>query len=379
MAQFSQSRRPRYTTGKSRKRARTTRAPRSRTTGPAPARRKKPTVIIIVVGVIIAVIFCWIIGRGCGGSEEAEENDRLRAYTTEVNKLIERSGALATQFHNLRNGITELTRDDVSRMLEQMASDCGDVAEDAKKVDVPSKAETLHPLLQLSLDLRTGGVADFQTGILDVLDNKDVEAAANSMSEGLIDLVVSDESMERFRSDLENQMKEAESGDLGFVQVAESPRFVPKADDALLSGVTSYISELEGTDTGDEVHGVAVTGVTTSPASQDSTSSGVSILPYSTSFTVTVAVENQGNQEEEDVPVIVTLVDEKDASQQQQTKKITRLKPNETVTLVFDEINPVTGRDTVNILTVKAGPVENEKNVENNEQEFSFLMLPEGE
>lgn len=335
--------------------------------------------MIIIVAVIVAIITCYIFGKGCGGSQEAKENDRLRTYTSTVNKLIERSGAVAVQFDNVRNGVADLTKEDISRKLSQMAADSASIAKEADKVEVPASAASIEPLLQLCFSLRSSGVTKFRDGLLGVLDDKDAAAASTSMSEGLVDLVVSDEAFQRFHTRLETKLKSAKSGDLGYVQVAQSAPFVPRREDALLSGVSSYISELGGEETtGEEIHGVAVVGLSTSPASQDSTESGVAILSFSKSFTVTVAVENQGNQEEEDITVVVTLVVEGESSPQQKTKKITMLKPNETTSLVFEGLNPVAGRDQSNLVKVKAGPVDKERNTENNEKEFRFIMLPEG-
>jgi hypothetical protein len=100
----------------------------------------------------------------------------------------------------------------------------------------------------------------------------------------------------------------------------------------------------------------------------------VSILPYSKTFTVKVSVQNQGNQEEDDVPVVATLDQDPPTTQQKKTQKITRLKPGETATLVFEDIVPGTGSNIVNALKVTAGPVPGEKKTDNNTMELHFIM-----
>lgn len=376
LAQLSTSRQPRYSTGRTGRTA--GRRRRAKASGPGSARRRGPAPVLIIIAVIAAVVTCYIFGKGCGGSQEARENDRLRTYASTVNKLIERSGAVAVQFDNVRNSVADLAQDDISRKLSQMASDSASVSKETAKVEVPVKATALHPILELSLSLRATGVTKFRDGLLALLDGEDEAAATQKMSEGLVDLVVSDEAFKRYQAGLETKLKSARSGDLGYVQVASSAPFVPRREDALLSGVSSYAGELEGEEAGEEIHGVAVKEVTTSPATQDRTQSGVAILPYSKTFTVTVTVENQGNQEEEDIPVVVSLTVEGESSPQQKTKKITRLKPNETTSLVFEDLKPFTGRDGSNLLNVKAGPVEKERNQENNEKQLRFIMLSEG-
>lgn len=370
MAQFTKSNQPRYSTGRGRRPARGKRARPIRT---APAKRRMTALIVVVI--IVALIFCWVFGRGCGGNQEAKENEQLREYTTETNKLITRSAAVGTQFDSLRQGIEDLSGDDVSRKLTQMVEDCKEIAKESKKLAVPKKASGIQPLLELAFDLRAAGVDKYRVAILDVLDKKDTEKAAAMMSEGLMDLVVSDESLQRFRGSLEAKLRAA---NLSFEKVADSV-YVPNMDQACTASVVSYIQGLMGSEqTGDEIHGVAITGMTTSPARVDRTESGISILPYSATFTVKVTVENQGNQVEEDLPVVITLDIDPEGTPQKKTQKITRLKAGETATLVFEDLKPATGTDKVNIIKVKAGPVQDEKKVDNNEMELRFIMRAEG-
>jgi hypothetical protein len=376
LAGLSKSKQPRYSTGRSRRNISKRR--RTRSAGPTPARRRGPAPILIIAGVLVLLVFCWIFGRGCGGNQEAKENDKLRAYTTSVNKLIERSSAIGVQFDNVRNSVKGLARDDIARKLSQMASDARDIQKEAGQLVVPPKAVPVQPLLVMTMDMRAGGVDKFRTGLLDVLDKKSTETAVATMSQGLTDLDLSDEAFARFRTQLDAKLKQAKSGELGYIQVANSSPYVPKKEDALVGSVNAYVAAFGGTETGNEIHGVAVTGLSTSPASQDSTSSGAAILPFSKTFTVTVAVQNQGNQTEKDIPVVVVLTDDSGGSPQQVTKKITSLKPNETTTLVFEGLKPVPGRNVASALKATAGPVANEKNQENNVKQYRFVMLPEG-
>ncbi len=371
MARLSQPRQPRYSTGK---RRRTSARRRTGPVGPTPARRRGPAPILIIAAVIVALIFCWIFGRGCGGNQEAQENEKLRQYTSDVNKLITRSAAVGSQFETLRNGVQDLSRDDVAGKLDQMIVTNKEIAADASKVQVPSKGEELQPLLQLSMDLRTTGVDKYRAAVLDVLDNKNVDSATATMSQGYMDLVVSDAVLQRFRGNLDTKLKQAK---LSFEKVADSV-YMPKTEQALESAVSEYVGELTGEETGDELHGVAVVGLSVSPARVDQTESGEAILPNSKTFTVKVSVQNQGNQTEDDVPVVVTLESDSGGSPQKKTQKITRMKAGETSTLVFEGLTPATGSDTVNTLTVNAGPVPNEKMTDNNEMQMEFIMRAEG-
>ena len=371
MAQFSNPRQPRYTSG----RRKPSLSRRVRTAGLTPSRRRGPAPVLIILAVIVAFIFCWIFGRGCSGNQEAKENDKLRAYTSSVNKLIQRSSAVGDQFNKLRNNIKDHTKAEVSKNLTQMVSDLTDISKQLGKVQVPKKAQDLNPLLEMSFEDRAGGVHKFHVAVLDVFDKKNTENASSVMGQGMMDLVLSDESALRFRERLDAKLTAAK---MTFEKVADSV-FVPKQGDALTASVNEYISSISGTETGNELHGVAVAQYSTSPARVDRTESGVSILPFSKNFTVKVAVENQGNQDEENIPVVVTLTISPEGTPQKKTLKIAKLAPKETATVVIEGLKMAVGEDKENTIKIKAGPVPNEKVLENNSMEFSFIMRAEGQ
>ncbi len=260
MARTASSRGPTYSSGRSgRRRIR----PRSaKAVGPAPARRHGPAPILIIAAIIVALVFCWVFGRGCSGSQQAKENEKLQTYTTSVNKLIQRSAAVASQFNTLKGTIKGMPRDDVNKKLSQMESDCKSIANESGKVVVPSKAGGLQPLLQLSFDLRARGVSEFKTGMLNALDNKDKNAAVELISKGLTDLVVSDQVFKSYQDQLGAKLKAAK---LSFVKVADAGQFVPKVDDASVAAIGAYVSP-GSTTTSTTTTGTTTTTATNTPA-----------------------------------------------------------------------------------------------------------------
>jgi len=368
MARFSQPRQPRYSTGRRKKSA--TRG-RTGPVSPTSVRRRGPAPILIIAGVIVLLIFCWIFGRGCASNQDARENEQLRSYTSKANKIINRSAAVGSQFDNLRNGVKDISRDEVASRLDQMITTNKQIAADSKKVVVPKKAVGLQPLLQVCLDMRVQSIEKYRSAILDVLDKKNnLDESTATMSQGLLQLAVSDATLQSYRGELDAKLKEAK---FAFDKVADSV-YLPKTEEALTASVSQYLGALSGAESGNLLHGVAVVGFSTSPARVDSTESGVSVLPYSKTFTVKISVQNQGNQPEDNVPVVVTLEVQPEGTPQKKTQKITRLKAGETASLVFEDITPATGSDKVNVLSVKAGPVSGEKKIDNNQMQIKFIM-----
>jgi hypothetical protein len=122
MAKRYSPRQPRYSTGKGTRRSASKR--RIRPVGPTPRKRRGPAPILIIAAVVVLLVFCWVFGRGCSGSQQAQENDRLRAYATEAGKAMQRSASIAQRFTTLANGISSLSKTDVETQLTQMETDC---------------------------------------------------------------------------------------------------------------------------------------------------------------------------------------------------------------------------------------------------------------
>lgn len=236
MARSNSSRRPTYSTGRSGKRSVSRR--RAGPKGPAPTRHRGPVPIIIIAAVIIALVFCWVFGRGCGGSQQAQENEKLRAYTVAVNRLIQDSAAAAAQFENLKTGIKGISRGDIDKELSQVETTCRTIARESAKVTVPSKAASLQPLLQLTFDLRARGDEEFRTAITDALDKKDQNAVVQSLVRSETDLVVGDQVFQNYKTQLGSRLQAAK---LTLIQVADAGQFVPNIDDAASTSINQYI------------------------------------------------------------------------------------------------------------------------------------------
>jgi hypothetical protein len=175
---------------------------------------------------------CWIFGKGCSSTQG------LHTYTTNVNKLIDRSHTVVTQFDNLRHNIQGMSKADIDNKLSQLESDSKSIAQASAKVVVTTKATNLQPLLQLALDLRTQGIVEFQKGI-DAATGGNSAGAMQSISKGLEDLVVSDQVFMRYSNSLKSNLKAA---NLANVQVADEGQAVPTVDDVSTASIDKYLS-----------------------------------------------------------------------------------------------------------------------------------------
>jgi hypothetical protein len=234
------SRQPRYSSGSARRSTASRR--RARPIGRPAARRRGPAPIIIIVVVIVLGVVCWVFGRGCSGSRQARESDRLNAYAQESNKIIQQSAAAAQRFNTVANSVKQLSKTDVDGQLSGIETDCKAIGVESGRVKVPLKAADLQPLVQLAYNLRAQGVDEYQKGIMGVLNNTDRTAATQSIATGFKDLVVSDQVMQNYRSTLDSRLKSAKET----TQVADAGLFVASMDSASTAAVNAYVVSIAG-------------------------------------------------------------------------------------------------------------------------------------
>lgn len=234
------SRQPRYSTTGSRRSAASRR--RARPMGRPAAKRRGPAPIIIIVAVIAVIVTCWVFGRGCGTSNQARQNDKLKTYTTDANQPLGQSAAIAKRFNALANSVKQQAKATVDSQLGQMETDCKSVSATSKKIVVPSKATDLQPLAQLAFDLRTQGVGEYHTGIMGVLNNTDRTGSTAVIAKGLEDLVVSDQVFLNYKNQLTARLKAAKEN----VQVTDPGLFVSSVDSASTAAVNAYVAAIAG-------------------------------------------------------------------------------------------------------------------------------------
>ncbi len=336
-------------------------------------RRRGPAPIIIIALAIVAIIFCWVIGRGCGGSKEAKQREALRTYAMEINKLIGRSATIGTQFDSLRNKIADSDRDELDSEMEELTKEAAEIAGKSSQVEAAELAQHLQPLIQLCFDLRSSGLTEFKKTLPGIFEGENIDEAADNMAASLMDLVISDECLTRFRDALEKILKDNK---VSMQEIAKST-YVPEPDNALSSHIQELIKEVRGTTESSEKRGLAVVGLSTTPARVDTTSQNTLVLPLSDSVVIKATIHNQGNQTEEGVSVEATLDYQGKSSPQKVTRKITRIKPNEKKVMIFEGLKPSEDDGVVNLVTVFVEPVKGELVEENNTMKIRFVMQSE--
>ncbi|MDI6891663.1 MAG: hypothetical protein QMD08_01495 [Actinomycetota bacterium] len=327
-------------------------------------RRAAPLRLLLLLILILALIY--LVGLIGGRFEKGRLKD-LRAYATSVDGIARTSNKVAADFNELWEA-TDLSESELRRRLDSYIEKSEELVEECGKMDVPREMEDAHIYLSLCLELRAKGLSSYKLALFGALEDIDVEVASGQIALALKDITLADRAYSLYRVEAQGVLEKKDVG-------ASIPESTFLKDETVYekTNLVDYIKRLKGVEELEEVHGVAITALSTQPEQKKyDPARGLAELPRSEELLVVITVENQGNQVERDIPVVVTLKSEIDPREQKRETKMSSLLPGEKKTSTISGLKPVAG--VVNLLTVTVGPVPNEKYTRNNVREFKFTM-----
>lgn len=336
-------------------------------TGERNRRRKKvlpkPLVrlLLILAAIIVVVVVIVVAVRSAVQSSEAADYQR---YMNAVEDILKRSDTIGENAVQLLTNPGDTNRSQVQTALDKYAAESEALELEAKALDAPKDVieQGIHQMFLLVMSFRQLGMSELKPAVMNALDVQDTETAVEQIGHALTYLVNSD-----FLYD-EVFVKKAtallQKKELTGVTVP-STNFASDSQITAPANILDMLQALKSTGDRQAVHGVALAKVVAMPDGKEITAGGTFNLTASDQLTFVVTVENQGNMDEKDVPVLVTLQGSQDAEPQKVKVTIPQIKHSTEVTVEVPGVNPTPYGD-VATLVVKAGPVPDEKYNDNN-------------
>lgn len=315
--------------------------------------------LLVLAALIIIVVVVVLAVRSAVSSGEADD---YQTYMASLTDILERSDTLGADLEKLLTTPGETNRTQIQTKLEEFVTTSEKLEEEAKLLEAPKDLveQSVHQIFLLVMSFRHRGVADLKPSLMAALEVQETEVAAEQISHSLYYLVNSDFLYEEvFKPDAAAVLQKKE---LTGVKVPSS-EFLSDPDLASERKVVDMLAALRSTGDLQATHGVAVRKVVALPDEKEITAGGTFNLNSTDSLVFAVTVQNQGNMEEKNVPVVVTLKVGEEV--QKKEVKITSIKAKKEVTIKVEGLNPTPYGD-VATLTVKAGPVPEEKYSDNN-------------
>jgi len=332
-------------------------------------RRRSSVLNIVVVLVLIVLLSIYLLGSLDFRKLFTRRESPIETYSKNTVELITKSNQISKKFMDTRDEIQILDRVEMIAELQKYAEDSRDIANQCSNLKVPEETERAHGILQFLFDMRAAALEDYKPALLNALEDIDVEIASIQMSKALEDLHLSDRAYEYFKEVIERVLREKK---IDQVEIPESV-FLQQKEIYTLDKVLDYIYSAKGIPTLLPIHGVAVLPETVEFDPQKKGEEGEYIvLLYSEEISVTISIENQGNQVENDLPVKAILKSEIEPEPIEVETIIPKIEPGEILPVTLTGIKSYPGSKS--LLRIMVGPVPYEKFLGNNEIEFKIIV-----
>ena len=335
---------------------------------PKQARSKKsPTRLLVLLIALLAL--CYLIGL-LSQSISGRSTRAIEDYVEKSAKVVEKSNRVAKGFNGLRTDTEDISRKELESRLSAYSKESRNVLKECEKIEPPEELGKAHLYLIFCMELRDDGLDKYSPSLFNALKDKDLEVASGQIAGSLKELALSDRTYQEFASEIKRILKKK-----GIKKSIADSKFIPKDTVYEKASIMAYVEDLKGAKGLEEIHGIGISELTTKPKQIKYTSSKkLAVLPSADTISVTVTVENQGNQLEVNVPVIATLKSVTKPAEQKKRVYIPSLSPGQKKSVTISGLKPTQDSDVTNLLSVNAGPVPKEKFTGNNVSEYKFIM-----
>jgi hypothetical protein len=329
----------------------------------------------LAIGAGLLVLVLLVLGfRGC---LNARKERSIKDYVSQSSELIDQSKLEGNQLFELLRGTGDQdTAVDAANVVNGLRSESATLVDRANDLDVPDEMSQAQDNLLDALELRRDGLAAVANALPGALADEERRQSTADVAEMMQVFLASDVILKyRFRP---NVMEALEEEDLTGEVSVPRPReleFVPDVQWVDPDFVADQISGLRGGGgAGGEpaapgLHGnglgtVTLGGVALVPGAS-------ATVPLADDLSFEVQVVNQGENNETDVNVKVTVGEGNDAIEREEQVPEIAVGEQQTVTIPLGE-QPPTGENVP--VKVEVEPVAGEEKTDNNVGDFTVIF-----
>ena len=305
----------------------------------------------IAAGGALLILILLVLGvRGC---LNARKDDAYRDYAADIRALIRGSNALSTRLFEILSNPKNADALDIQNEINAQSTDAEQLVERAKETDHPDELNDAGRWIVITLELRRDALNRIALRMRDALGDRGRRQAIESIA-GQMQAFLASDVIYSQRAIPELQ---AEFADRDISERFPSSRSLPDLGWLDPDTVESRLGKVGGAEKAATpgIHGTGLESVTAKPAGTALTEGGVNRIPASDQLALEIRVQNQGESEETDVGVSITISNGRRISVDQTISRIaagdgqavsipiTRRPPTDTVTEVTAEVAAVPG------------------------------------
>jgi len=321
--------------------------------------RRGPWLLLaVLVTVVVLAVNAAMSARSPGPSRTLAQ----LAYLDRVRPQVQRSIEEAGEVGDVRARAAALGRDGITRRMERVAQEAGQVLGAVVDVSPPPSLRVAHSLLVSSAALRARSAAAMRDAMTTALATGPMDAVVKALTGVGADLTTADRAYQAFLDSLPPAVRAKSTMPVS--------RWVPDAQMWMEGDVAGFITTLRSSATLAPVHDLSLLVVATDPA-PIGTDGRTAVLPAVASISVRLVVADVGNEAERHVTVTAQLVGVSGRSPEV-VRSFVDLAPGQRLATTVGSLHPQPG--TVYTLTVRAQPVDGETNVSDNEQSLALQV-----
>ena len=330
----------------------------------------------LAIGAALLVLILLVLAlRGC---LNARNERAVKDYVGQSSELIDQSKMEGNQLFGLLGGSGDQDDAvDAANVVNGLRSESATLVDRANDLDAPDEVSSAQENLVDALELRRDALAAVANALPGALADEERRESTGDIAEMMQVFLASDVLLKyRFKPNLEQALRDEDlTGEVSVPKQSEL-EFVPDVQWADPAFVADQIAGLRGTGggAGDEsaapgLHGnglgtVTLGGVALVPGAS-------ATVPLSEDLSFDVQVVNQGENNETDVNVRVTVGEGNDAIELEETIPEIAVGEQQNVTIPLAE-QPPTGENVP--VTVEVEAVPGEEMTDNNSAEFTVIF-----
>jgi sulfur carrier protein ThiS len=329
----------------------------------------------LAIGAGLLVLILLVLAfRGC---LNARNERAIKDYVGSSSELIDQSKMEGNQLFGLLGGSgNQDDAVDAANVVNGLRSESATLVDRAEDLDAPDEVSAAQENLLDALELRRDGLAAVANALPGALADEERRESTADIAEMMQVFLASDVLLKyRFKPNLEQALRDEDlQGEVSVPKQAEL-EFVPDVQWADPDFVADQIAGLRGTGGGGDetatpgLHGnglgtVTLGGVALVPGAS-------ATVPLSDDLSFEVQVVNQGENNETDVNVRVTVGEGNDATELEEAIPEIAIGEQQTVTIPLAE-RPPTGENVA--VTVEVEPVPGEEMTDNNSADFTVIF-----
>jgi hypothetical protein len=322
------------------------------------------------IGLGAAVVAIIVLVFGINSCLDSRKERAFEDYASDVRALVQGSGQISDRLFTLLSRPSRSDALDVQTQVNAERAEAEQLVQRAQSTDHPDELNDANGWLVEAFRFRGDAIERIAAQLPAALgDERDSRDAINSIAGQMQALLASDVIY------LQRTIPELNAAyeDQGMEERFPTDRFLPDLGWLDPDTVETRLSRISGGASEAAtpgLHGTGVQSVTAQPAGTELTETGVNRVPVADRMTFDVAIQNQGESEETDVTVSVSISNGKDINVEQSIPRIAA-GAEEAVSIPITE-RPDT--DGVSNVTVEVAPVPGEGTRDNNRVRYQVAF-----